>query len=546
MGYASVAGLPVIYGLYGSVLPILIFGILSSSPRFVFGVDAAPAALVCGVLAGLGIGAESKEALLIVPVITVFVALLLLLFYLLKADRLLKFISQPVMGGFITGIGITIILMQSPKLFGGNAGAGEVPELILHLIGEAKEGFHLLSFVLGICTVVIILISRKRMPKFPMQAAVMFAGAAATYFGHIDQMGVRTLPQVAAGFPKIWVPDLDTFKETAPDLMNLFLQSITIALVIFTETLLATSNLALKHEEKINPRREILAYSAGNFAAALFGVCPVNGSVSRSGIADQYGVKSRTMSVTAGLTMLLILLFGTGFIRWLPVPVLTGIVISALIGTFEFELAQKLKKVDKAKFLIFYLVLFTVLIFGTVYGVLAGVLLSMATFIIRQSRPSTAFLGVIRDMDGYHSLEGRIGRSVPIKNVVLYRFTGALFYANIEIFCEELTEGIKADTKVVVVDAKGINSVDVTAAERLLMLYRKFSEKQIAFYIAGHESVVNDQLYNFGAGELISAGVVRSRIHLALAHAGVKEPYQLDEAFQPDQKPYAHKLAEFS
>ena len=317
-------------------------------------------------------------------------------------------------------------------------------------------------------------------------------------------------------------------------------------LVIFTETLLATSNVALKYDDKIRSRREILAYAASNFAAALFGVCPVNGSVSRTGIADQYGVKSQVMSISAGITMLLILLFGTGFIQFLPVPVLTGIVISALIGTFEFELAFKLKKVDKAEHFIFYMVLLAVLFFGTVYGVLVGVLLSQVTFIIRQSIPSTAFLGVIRNMDGYHSLEGRMGKSVPIEGVVIYRFTGALFYANIDYFCEELENGIKEDTRVVIVDAGGMGSVDVSAAERLVILYHKLKNRGIAFYIAGHVSEVNDQLYNFGAGELISEGVVRSRIRLALQNAGVEEPYKLEQDYQPQQKPYAERFAEFS
>ena len=121
MGYAMIAGLPAVYGLYGSVLPVFFFACISSSPRFVFGVDAAPAAIVGSMLTSLGIAGQSEEAIRIVPVITVVTALWLLLFALLKADRLTRFVSSPVMGGFISGIGIEIILMQSPKLFGGNA-----------------------------------------------------------------------------------------------------------------------------------------------------------------------------------------------------------------------------------------------------------------------------------------------------------------------------------------------------------------------------------------------------------------------------------------
>ena len=125
MGYAQIAGLPAVYGLYGSVFPILIFALFSTSPQFIFGVDAAPAALIGSALAGLNITAGSTEALVAVPMLTFFVALWLLIFSLLKAGKLVNYISAPVMGGFITGICTTIILMQVPKLMGGTAGVGE-------------------------------------------------------------------------------------------------------------------------------------------------------------------------------------------------------------------------------------------------------------------------------------------------------------------------------------------------------------------------------------------------------------------------------------
>lgn len=134
MGYAQIAGLPAVYGLYGSVFPILLFSLFSTSPQFVFGVDAAPAALVGSALLGLGIEAGSQEAMQVVPAITFFVALWLLAFSLLRAGKLVNYISAPVMGGFITGICTTIILMQLPKLFGGSAGTGEILSICVRRI----------------------------------------------------------------------------------------------------------------------------------------------------------------------------------------------------------------------------------------------------------------------------------------------------------------------------------------------------------------------------------------------------------------------------
>ena len=179
MGYAQVAGLPPVYGLYGSVFPILIYALFTSSPQFVFGVDATPAALVGGTLASLGITGGSPEAMALVPVITLLTACWLFLFYFIKAGKLVNYISKPVMGGFISGIGCTIILMQVPKLFGGNAGTGELFVLLYHIWQELPS-FHPLSAALGAGCVVILQISRKKAPKVPMSVLLMAVGAGLT------------------------------------------------------------------------------------------------------------------------------------------------------------------------------------------------------------------------------------------------------------------------------------------------------------------------------------------------------------------------------
>lgn len=574
MGYASVAGLPVVYGLYGSLLPVLLFGLISSSKRAVFGVDAAPAALVGGMLASLGIAAESSEALQIIPLITLLTSIWLFIFFLIKADRLLKFISQPVMGGFISGIGSIIILMQIPKLFGGSSGHGEVIELILHIVREARggsalAGFNLPSFILGLTTISIILLCRKFCPKLPVQPILMFAGAAFSYLaGHLLQSwGIKNLPAVEKGLPPLLIPKVSLLLEDG-NLGQFLLPSFSIALVILSETLLATTNFATKHDEKIVARREILAYAACNLSSAFCGCCPVNGSVSRTGIASQLGVKSQLMSLTAAFVMAAILLFGTGFISYLPVPVLTGIVISALIGTLEFSLARKLARVDRMECLIFYVAFFAVLFLGTIYGVIAGFLLSTITFIFRQSSPVTDFLGIVPAYSGYYSLTHRSSQARPLKGLVMYRFTGPLFYANISQFCEDILgtlscpgydtnmeskrsfgvwNGQRKDSiKAVLVDASGITSVDVSAAEKLVWLYEKLDSFGVKFYLAGHVSAVNDQLRAFGAGKLIENRCVRSKIHYALSDLGYKLPFTEDmvESAELETK-YSNRKAEF-
>lgn len=174
MGYAQIAGLPAVYGLYGSVFPILAFALFSTSPQFIFGVDAAPAALVGAALLSLKIESGSKEALSAVPELTLLVAIWLLAFYLMKAGKLVNFISAPVMGGFITGICTTIILMQLPKLLGGTAGTGELPELAEHIV-QTLPDINRVSLVLGLVSLAILLLTKKLWPKIPFAVILMAA-----------------------------------------------------------------------------------------------------------------------------------------------------------------------------------------------------------------------------------------------------------------------------------------------------------------------------------------------------------------------------------
>lgn len=545
MGYAQIAGLPPVYGLYGSLFPILIYAFLTTTRQFVVGVDAMPAAMIGGLLAELGIVSGSAEAFKIVPLSAFLVALWLLVFYFFKAGRVVKYISSPVMGGFISGVGLTIILMQIPKLFGGNAGTGELIILIENIVNECPK-FNPVSALLGFGTVIIILVFKKINKKIPMTVIMMLVGAILTVTLNLEEKGVKLLPSVDAGFPHIVLPDFDFLFTNTRELL---METLSIALVIMAQTLLASSNYALKYNNKIDNNKELLAYSAMNVASGFVGCCPVNGSVSRTGIADQFGCKSQIMSIVSAITMALILLFATPFLSLLPVPVLTGIVLTALIGIIDIPLAKKLWKTERREFLVFVTAFIGVLLFGTVYGVVIGVVLSFAQVIANAVIPPTAFEGRIPGHGNYYTL-GRNKLAIPIKSAVIYRFSGNLFFANIDKFQSDIESSVKDDTKVVIVDARGIGHIDFTAAERLVIIRDNLACRNIRFYITEHSGVVNDQLRQCGAGKLITEGNVRRTITLALRDAGLHKPFVLEDG-ESEERPSsdyiekADQLAEF-
>ena len=284
----------------------------------------------------------------------------------------------------------------------------------------------------------------------------------------------------------------------------------------------------MRYNDKVDNNAELLAYAAMNAAGGAVGCCPINGSVSRSGIADTFGARSQIMSVAAAATMLVVLLFGTPLLQYLPVPILTGIVIVALIGILEISLCKRLWKTSRNEWIVFILSFLGVLIFGTVPGVVIGCLLSFAEVAVRAVAPPTSFVGRIPGQGNFYPLD-RNSAARPIEHAVIYRFSGNLFFANIDRFQQEIEGAIDADTKVVVVDARGIGSIDVTAADRLVIMHRNLKNQGIHLYLTEHDGSLNDQLRTLGAKSLIEEGAVRRTITLALQDAGIEKPYTLVE-----------------
>ena len=537
MGYAQIAGLPAVYGIYGSVFPILAFALFSTSPQFIFGVDAAPAALVGSALLTLNIKAGSTEAIVAVPVMTFFVAVWLLAFYFMKAGKLVNYISAPVMGGFITGICTTIILMQIPKIIGGTSGTGEFFELAEHIFETGKH-INIPSVIMGVIALVILLVSKKLIPKFPMAVVLMFAGTIITLNMPIKDWGINTLSAVEPGLPKWSIPDFSIIS-----IQQTITISLSVAVVIMAETLLAENSFAQKNNYRINDNQEILAFSVGNFMAAFTGCCPINGSVSRTAMGEQYQAKTQLTGIVAGLSMIVLLICGTGFIGYLPIPILTAIVISALLGSTEFELAERLWKLSRTEFLIFVGAFLGVLLLGTINGVLIGIILSFTEMIIRTSKPSRCFLGI---QPGHrHFRDLKEGNQIhAIEGVIIYRFSSNLFFANIGVLQRDIEDSIKPDTKAVILDASGIGSIDITAADRLAMLYKSLKEKGIRFYMTEHIAKVNEQIRTLGLGYMIEEGRVRRTIHIALKDMGIARPYPLEGGIENEERSASRKRAD--
>ena len=308
MGYAQLAGLPPVYGLYGSLVPILLFAMLSTTREFIFGVDAAPAAMIGAVVTSLGVTPGGAEAMRVVPVLTLYVALWLAVFALVRADKAVDYISEPVMGGFISGVCCEIILMQVPKLLGSGTGTGELFELLGHIF-DAAAVINWPTAALGFGTLAVLLIAPRKWPKVPWVLVMMVLGGLLGAFAPLTDWGVALLAAVPRGLPKVTLPDL-----TALPFTQALVATLPVAAVILAETLLASSGTAQKNGYRLNGRREIATYAVCNVTAGLVGCCVVSGSVSRTAVNERNGGKTQLVSIMASVTMLVVLLvtlFGT-------------------------------------------------------------------------------------------------------------------------------------------------------------------------------------------------------------------------------------------
>ena len=443
-------------------------------------------------------------------------------------------ISNTVSGAISTVVGYLLTF----------AAAFAVLALVTWLIGKLtrlpllKQCDKIAGLVLGLVSLVILLVAKKLVPKFPMAVVLMVAGACYTRFGNVRELGIQTLSKVETGLPQWQIPDF-----SAVSIREAVTVSLSVAVVIMAETLLAENNFAQKNGYRIDDNQEIFAFSVGNFLAAFTGCCPINGSVSRTAMGEQYQGKTQLTSLVAGLSMIVLLLCGTGFIQYLPVPVLTAIVISALLGATEFDLMARLWKVSRTECMIFVGAFLGVLLLGTINGVLIGILLSFAEVIIRTAKPSTCFLGIQPGHKHFRDLK-ESSQIHALSGVLVYRFSSNLFFANVQVLKNDIEDHIKPDTKAVILDAGGIGSLDITAADCLKRLHQSLKEKGIRFYMTEHISDVNEQLRKLGLGYLIEEGCVRRTIHIALKDMGINRPYPLEDGVDNEDRSASRKRAD--
>lgn len=528
MGYAQVAGLPPVYGLYGSILPTLAYAVFASSKQVVFGVDAAAAAITGSVIATAGIGAYTTEALIFVPLLAILSGILLIIFSAARLGKLMSYISQPVMGGFISGVGFSLMFMQIPKMMGLPITPSE--EIITNFtrIAQALSQVNWIAVGLSVSAIVVILFARKFYPKVPMPLFVLIISIFIMSSGELELRGVNVMGAVQSGLPMFSLPIISSEQLASfGGYGQVFYYAFLVAIVVMTESLLASNNFAMKNDYKLDDNQELLAFGIANVASAVSGGPPTSASVSRTAASDSFGGKTQLAPIISAAIMIGVL-FLTPFLYHLPMPVLSAIVFCALTTVVEWDLAKHLRKTDKGEYLIFLASCLGVLFLGIIPGVIIGVILSFAAMLRQASNPPRSFIGTMEGQQGYFAMT-RYPDARHIPGVLMYRFSSTLSFANAHVFFDDIMSAFTPETRLVIIDASGIGAIDYTAAGRIDRLARKIEATGARLYFADQIASVNDELKKMGLERITEKPGKSREIEDVLAEFGIN-PYPGVEA----------------
>ncbi|MEX0781779.1 MAG: sulfate permease [Dehalococcoidia bacterium] len=495
MGYAEASGLPAIYGLYATIVPLLVYAVVGPSRILVLGPDSSLAPLIAAAIIPLAADNES-EAVAMAGALALMSGLLCVLAAVARLGFIADLLSKPVRYGYMNGIALTVLLSQLPKLFGFSTDAqGVIPEIRAFgdgvLDGETNEA----ALVIGGACLVVIFACKWRWPRISgVLVAVVGATAAVGLFGLADRYDLSVVGPLPRGLPAFEVPTVPT-----DDLDVLAAAAFGIFLVSFADTSVLSRTFAIRGGYRVDANQELVALGAANVASGLFQGFSVSSSSSRTPVAEAAGAKTQVTGVVGALAIAALLLFFPNLVRNLPNSALAAVVIAAAIGLFEIAGVRKLYRMRKTEFVLSMACFVGVAAVGVIEGIFIAVALALLDFIRRAWRPYDAVLARVDDLKGYHDIK-RYPEARRIPGLVLFRWDAPLFFANAEVFADHLREAV-ADSPTpvrwVVVAAEPVTDLDTTAADVVTELDEELTAEGVDLRFAEMKDPVKDRLKSY-------------------------------------------------
>ena len=388
LAYASLAGLPPQYGIYGYLAGGLFYALFGSSRQLAIGPTSAISMLVGVTVAGMASGDAGRWAD-IAALTALVVAAMCVLAWLLRLSSLVNFISETILLGFKAGAALTIAMTQLPKLFGVKGGGENFFERIV-VLGRQIPDTNLAVLAFGLAAIAVLLLGERFLPGRPVALFVVVISIVLLSITSLGDLGFKVVGELPKGLPDLHVPGL-----RLRDVDGVIPLAFACLLLAYVESVSAARALAQANRYEIDPRQELLGLGAANLGAAFFQAYPVAGGLSQSSVNDKAGARTPLALVFASVTIGLCLMFLTGMLRDLPNVVLAAIVLVAVKGLVNLRELRHVWRVSRFEFIVSMVAFAAVLLLGILKGVMVAVVFSLLLLIRRAARPNVAFLGRI-------------------------------------------------------------------------------------------------------------------------------------------------------
>ncbi|HSB25230.1 MAG TPA: SulP family inorganic anion transporter [Burkholderiaceae bacterium] len=509
VAYAQASGVPGIYGLYATLVPLLAYALFGPSRILVLGPDSALAAVILAVVMPLSAG-DPTRAIVLASAMAIVSGLLCIAAGVARLGFVTELLSKPIRYGYMNGIALTVLLSQLPKLLGfAVSGEGPLRQIWALVDGVLAGKANLVSCVVGGGTLLAILLL-QRWPRVPaVLVAVVAATAAVAGFDLVARGNLAVLGELPQGLPAFSLPLINT-TDFVPVLMGGF----AVAVVSFADTSVLSRTYAARLRAPVDPNQEMVGLGAANLAAGFFQGIPISSSSSRTPVAESAGARTQLTGVIGALAIAALLVAAPPWLGQVPDTALAAVVIAAAIGLVEVKDLSRIYRIQRWEFWLSMVCFAGVVTFGALPGIGLAIVIAVIEFLWDGWRPHSAVLGRVERLKGYHDV-ARYPQASQIPGLVLFRWDAPLFFANAELFSERVRAVVASSptpVQCVVVAAEPVTSVDVTAADLLEDLVQSLRRDGIDLWFAEMKDPVKDKLKRFGLFSRLGAGAFHPTI----------------------------------
>jgi SulP family sulfate permease len=506
MAYAMLAGLPPIYGLYASTIPLLIYAVLGSSGQLSVGPVAMASLLLASGLGDLiNLETEPTKYLEMTMLLTLMVGVIRLLLGIMRLGFLVNFLSTPVIAGYTSAAALIIAFSQLKHLLGIKIPNSNFIHEVVYYTALNITHANSLTIAIGLGGIALLL-SLKSIKKhfkidIPAPLALVTVSTFLVWAMGLNKSGVAIVGTVPAGLPAFVLPNFswETIQQLLP-------AATTIAIVGYMESIAVAKAMEAKHKEfKVSANQELIALGAANIGTAFFQGFPVNGGFSRTAVNEQAGAKTPLAGIFSAILVLFTLLLLTPLFYFMPQAVLASIVMVAVLNLIAISESKRLWKISKRDFWMLIITFTATLFVGVVEGILTGVLLSLGLLIYKSSMPHVAILGRIPGTPYYRNLN-RFKNLEERADLLILRFDAELYFANASFFNDFIKDNCikKGDQlKALILDAGSMNGIDSTAIYTVEELCSFLNKKGIKWLCCDAKGPLRDVLEKSGLVEKI-------------------------------------------